>query len=106
MVMTNLSERRQLLTYLDADGRLSYIGVWVDEMQIAAAVRTDLDEPLNGPVWQLWSSGLRLRSTLNGREPEAKYAHPLPVTDEHDARAWLDLLADLAEFGPKSVQYR
>lgn len=105
MVMTNLSERRQLLTYLDADGRLTYIGIWVDELQIAAAVRAD-GTPPHGSAWQLWSSGLRLRSTLDPAPSPANAARPLPVDNEYEARAWLNLLADLAEFGPKSVQYR
>jgi len=104
MARVVVSDRRELHTTIDDSGELAYIGLWVDGVQIAGAVRQDeLYAACNNDArWSLWSCGLRPRSLL-GDPPSANAARPLPVADEHDARAWLTLLATLAEQGPTAV---
>jgi hypothetical protein len=92
--MTRVSPRRQMYE-LPGDGvDFGYISVWVDDVQIAAAVHSG---PISydTPHYSLWSSALSLDN-----------AKPLRVNSEHDARAWLALMADLAEQGPRVVEKR
>ncbi|HJT94040.1 MAG TPA: hypothetical protein VJ777_19260 [Mycobacterium sp.] len=113
---TRVSDRREVVTYPDESGATAFIGMWVDGQQIAAAVRQD-DEYAKrngGAHWSLWSSGLRLRLLVDEQpevngircQPPAIASRPLPVRDQHDAQAWLALLADLAEHGPRVVSGR
>lgn len=102
MTEQRISDRRVVVTYRDGDEKLSYIGMWVDDVQIAAAVR----QPPLAPEtrdWHLWSSGLVYPP---GSPPSPGEARPLLVANEHDARAWLDLIADLAEHGPAALARR
>jgi hypothetical protein len=94
---------RKLVTYACSAGELAYLGMWVDGIQVAAAVRQDdcYAEMNGGARWSLWSSGLTLRT--EGHNPPGS-ARPLPVRDEADARAWLYLFADLAEQGPSVIE--
>lgn len=84
MTTTRISERREILTYNDADGQASYIGMWVDGIQVAAGVKS-IDTQ-----WSMWSPLLAVGN-----------AHPLVVRTESDLRAWLNLFGDLAEHGPR-----
>lgn len=109
MASRRITERRHVTEY-GADGTPAFIGMWVDNVQIAAAIRQD-DEYADyhrGARWSLWSSGLTLAplpgTDASQRSPIA--SHPLPVRTEADVRAWLDLLADLAEHGARSVETR
>lgn len=109
--MTRISERRQILAYPDVegDGQISYIGMWVDGIQIATGLRqsVEFDDYHKGYRWQMWSSALTLPPNKfygNADEPRADNAAcPLAARDEADVRAWLNLFADLAERGPRAV---
>lgn len=107
-MMTTISERRQLLTYDDESGAVGFLSVWVDNVQIAAAVKQDESyaQRNDGAQWSLWSSGLTLRALTPPDDERATAAHPLAIRTEGDARAWLFLLADLAESGPRIVESR
>ena len=95
-----VSARREVLVYPNIAGDSGYIGMFVDDVQVAAAIWQE------GTRFHLWSSGLTLRQRygLGPNLPTA--AVPLDVASEQDARAWLDLIADLAEHGPHVIEQR
>lgn len=109
-----VSDRREFMELPGDDGTTAYVSVWVDGLQIAGAVRQDefYAERNRGARWSLWSSGLSLRllgdapSTSEHAPAQPRNTSPLPVRDEHDVRAWLSLIADLAERGPRAVEHR
>lgn len=109
MTMTKISERREVLTYPGDDGQTAYVGMWVDGLQIGAGLRQDdgFAEYHRGDRWLLWSSGLTSMAMIKPDAPRpTNAASPLPVRDEAGVRAWLNLLADLAEHGAKVVEGR
>lgn len=105
--MHAVSQRRGLYELRSADNTtVDYIGMWIDGVQIAAALRKDdwYAEHNGGAEWALWSSRLSVAPIRAERGPTD--THPLALRTEADARAWLDLLADLAEHGPRIVETR
>ena len=70
-------------------GEVAYLGLWVDGVQVAAAMRQDdfFAERHGGHRWHLWTNFLKIFVE----------ARPAVLPDEQSARGWLKFIGDCVE---------